>query len=305
MLTKANVLVTGGAGFIGSQLCQTLVAEGYHVRVLDNLTSGNIERLPSEVEFVQGEIDDLNLCLKLTTDVSFVFHLAAMSRSGPSLDAFDICLKSNVLGTHSILEASKQNSVQKFIYSASSTCYGNIQGTQKTDTKIDLLNPYGWSKFAGESLAFMYSNLYKLPVISLRYFNVYGKYQPSEGAYALVLGIFLDKYSKGEPLEIHGGGNQRRDFVHVEDVALCNLLAANSSINTGVFNVGSGTNISIRELANLISSNQIDTPRRIGDAMETLADISETVNHLGWKPKISIQEGLANMMAQISVQNEA
>jgi nucleoside-diphosphate-sugar epimerase len=128
LLTKANVLVTGGAGFIGSQLCQTLVAEGYHVRVLDNLTSGNIERLPSEVEFVQGEIDDLNLCLKLTTDVSFVFHLAAMSRSGPSLDAFDICLKSNVLGTHSILEASKQNSVQKFIYSASSTCYGNIQG---------------------------------------------------------------------------------------------------------------------------------------------------------------------------------
>jgi UDP-glucose 4-epimerase len=146
----------------------------------------------------------------------------------------------------------------------------------------------------------MYSNLYKLPIVSLRYFNVYGQHQPRDGAYALVLGIFLERFSINKPLEIHGGGKQRRDFVHVSDVARCNLLAAQSSIQSGIYNVGSGKNISIRDLANLISNDQIDAPARIGDALETLADIRATTLDLDWSPKIHINEGVQLMLKEIS-----
>jgi UDP-glucose 4-epimerase len=290
--------VTGGAGFIGSHLTNLLLDEGFNVTVLDNLSSGKVDRLNSRVEFYRGDVQNFELSVELTKNVDYVFHLAAMSRSGPSVDAFDECLNSNIIGTYSILEASRTNKVKKFVYSASSTCYGNLKEIQQIDSPIELLNPYGWSKYSGEQLALMYGNLHQLPVVSLRYFNVYGRFQPRTGLYALVLGIFLENWKQGLPLEIHGDGNQRRDFIHVSDVVRCNLLAAKSPVTQVALNVGSGENISIKELADYISSNQIAAPKRVGDAFETLADISETIRLLDWKPKVKFEEGLTKLMAR-------
>ena len=298
-MNKAKTaLVTGGAGFIGSHLTDFLLDQGISVICLDNLSSGSLKNLDRRSDFVEGSITDLDLCNKLVKEVDYVFHLAAMSRSGPSEDQFALCHSTNVVGTFNLLEACRFSSVEKFVYSASSTCYGNAAAPQGLDSPIDLLNYYGWSKYSGEQLALMYAKSSKVPTISLRYFNVYGKGQPEVGEYALVLGIFLNQFAKDEPLEIHGGGNQKRDFIHVDDVVRCNLLAAQSSLVGFAYNVGQGENLSIKALADLISDKQIIKPRRASDAFETLASIVRTTTDLGWSPSGDLMSSLNNFIIE-------
>jgi nucleoside-diphosphate-sugar epimerase len=292
-----KVLVTGGAGFIGSHLSQRLLDRGYQVRVLDNLSFGKREWVPAAAEFVEGDIRDIATCHKVCDGTVGVFHCAAMSRSGPSMDAIDTCTQQNVVGTQNVLIAARDAKLRKLVYSGSSTFYGSRPAPHsEASTAPDFLNFYGLSKAVGEQYCLLFNRIYDFPTVVLRYFNVYGPRQPQVGAYALVLGIFLRNWMDGKTLEIHGGGDQRRDFIHVLDIADANIAAFESDVRGETFNVGSGTNISIKELADLITPNQLVTPRRAGDSMETLADIGHIKALLGWEPKIAFADGLHQMM---------
>lgn len=291
------MLVTGGAGFIGSHLVERLVQLGHRVRVLDNLSQGRREWVHPAAEFIEGDITDLSLCRRACLGTAGVFHLAAMSKVAPSIDKFEFCTEQNILGTQNILIAARDAKVRKVVYSGSSTYYGNGTPPQSETALPNCLNPYAVSKYVGEQFCEVFTKLYGLPTVTLRYFNVYGPRQPATGAYALVLGIFLDHWRRGEHLIIHGEGTQRRDFVHVYDVVAANLAALNSEVQGVTLNVGSGVNISIRELANMISPHQVHLPRRAGDAEVTLADISRIQHLLAWEPKVSLSAGLKELMS--------
>ncbi|MGH7025501.1 MAG: NAD-dependent epimerase/dehydratase family protein [Caulobacteraceae bacterium] len=294
-----TVLVTGGAGFIGSHLCEALLQRGYGVRILDNLVYGRREWVPDEAEVLEGDIRDLATCHSAMKDMQGAFHCAAMSRAGPSLDNIDLCTQSNIVGTQNVLIAARDAGVKRLVYSGSSTCYGNQPSPHNEETTpLEFLNFYALSKRVGEQYCKIFSEQLGLSCVVLRYFNVYGPRQPQSGAYALVLGIFLQRWLAGKTLEIHGDGSQRRDFVHVRDVARANIAAYEGGKEFGPFNVGSGTNISVKELADRISANQVHSARRRGDAGVTLADISSIQAALGWVPGISFDDGLRDMMTR-------
>jgi nucleoside-diphosphate-sugar epimerase len=290
------MLVTGGAGFIGSHLVERLTSIGHHVRVLDNLTQGKREWIHPSAEFIEGDITDLPLCRRVCEGVSGVFHLAAMSKVAPSIDKFEFCTEQNIIGTQNLLIAARDAKVRKVVYSGSSTYYGNGAPPQAETALPNCLNPYATSKYVGEQFCEIFTRLYKLPTVTLRYFNVYGPRQPGVGAYALVLGIFLEQRRRGEPLTVHGDGSQRRDFIHVSDVVEANLAAYASDVEGVALNVGSGTNVSIQEIADLISPDQIHLPRRTGDAEVTLADISRITRLLKWAPRMSFADGLRQLI---------
>jgi len=296
-----RVLVTGGAGFIGSHLCEGLLARGYQVRVLDSLIYGRREHVPPQADFIQGDIRDLATCQRATDGMEGVFHCAAMSRSSPSQEQIDVCTQSNITGTQNLLLAARDAGVKGFIYSGSSTYYGNRPVPHRESDPPDLLNIYGLTKHVGAQYCLLFDRSFDLPCVVLRYFNVYGPRQPQTGAYALVLGIFLNRLAENKALEIHGDGRQRRDFVHVRDVVAANILAFEHAQESGVhgeiFNVGSGENFSVKELADMISPNQIHAQARQGDAAATLADISKVKTALGWSPKISFADGLKELIA--------
>lgn len=293
-----RLLVTGGAGFIGSHLCETLLAGGHEVRVLDNLAYGRREHVPAKAEFILGDIRDLTACRRAAEGVEGIFHCAAMSRSGPSQEQIDLCTQSNIAGTQNMLLAARDAGVRRFIYSGSSTYYGNRPVPHRESDPPDLLNIYGLSKKVGEDYCLLFDKTSGLACVVLRYFNVYGPRQPQTGAYALVLGIFLNRLAENKVLEIHGDGRQRRDFVHVRDVVMANILAYEHAgeVRGQVFNVGSGECLSVKELANMISPNQIHTQARKGDAAATLADISKIKTRLGWSPRISFADGLKELI---------
>jgi UDP-glucose 4-epimerase len=291
-----NVLVTGGAGFIGSHLCEGLLARGYKVRVLDNLSYGRRDWVPAEAEFIEGDISDIAACNRATQGMDGVFHLAAMSRSGPSQDLIELCTASNITGTQNMLLAARDAGVKRFIFSGSSTYYGNRPPPHRESDPADILNIYGLTKRVGEQYALLFDQDFNLPAVVLRYFNVYGPRQPQTGAYALVLGIFLKRKAEGKVLEIHGDGSQRRDFVHVRDVVSANIAAYESTVRGEIFNVGSGTSLSVKELADMISPDQVHTEGRKGDSLATLADISKIKATLGWEPKVFFTEGLEELL---------
>ena len=291
-----RVLVTGGAGFIGSHLCEGLLARGYSVRVLDSLIYGRREWVPDACEFLEGDIRDIAACHRAAQDMNGVLHCAAMSRSGPSQEAIEICTGSNITGTQNMLLAARDAGVKRFVYSGSSTYYGNRTPPHRESDPPDLLNIYGLTKRVGEQYTLMFDEGFSLPSVVLRYFNVYGPRQPKIGAYALVLGIFLKRKADGKTLEIHGDGRQRRDFIHVRDVVAANIAALESGVRGEVFNVGSGTSLSVKELADLISPDQVHTEARKNDSEATLADISKIQAALGWSPKISFADGLKELL---------
>jgi nucleoside-diphosphate-sugar epimerase len=297
---RKKVLVTGGAGFIGSHLTQALLDKGYDVRVLDNLMYGRREWIPAAAEFFHGDICDSDTCQKAMSGITGVFHCAAMSRAGPSVDNIDLCTQINIVGTQNILMAARAAGVTKMIYSGSSTYYGNQPVPHhEYETPGQFLNFYALSKYVGEKYCLMFDEVFDLPCVVFRYFNVYGPRQPQIGAYALVLGVFLQHWALGETLNIHGEGQQRRDFIHVKDIAAANIAAFESQLRHEILNVGSGTNVSIKELADMITPDQIHCPRRPHDAEETLADMRRTRALLGWEPEISFEKGLKEMMGRV------
>jgi UDP-glucose 4-epimerase len=289
------VLVTGGAGFIGSHLVEGLLARSYRVRVLDNLLQGSLDNLPENdaLEFVEGDITDYKICQSVTRDVEGVFHLAAMSKVLPSLESpgmIDFCTLHNVTGTANVLKAALENRerVKKLIYSGSSTYYGARPVPTAEDLPHDCQTPYAVSKYVGELYCELFTRLHGLPTIRLRYFMTFGPRQPTSGPYAVVTGVFMNQWLAGKPLTILGDGLQTRDFIHVSDLIEGIIRAFESDVENSTINLGTGRALSIRGLAELISSMHDYLPPRIPDIRHQQADISRMVELLGWEPQIDV-----------------
>lgn len=293
-----RVAVTGGAGFIGSHVVEALLAAGDEVIVIDDFSSPAVsvewfDSLPSLPQVHDFSILDPKLP-EVFAGCDCVVHLAAMSRSAPSQEERERCLNVNVIGTANVLQACELSATPRLIYAASSTCYGRGAGLPEAGERrpIELLNYYGWSKYAAEQLLLMGGN--KGPkVLSLRLFNVYGDREPTDGAYALVIGTFRALADAGKPLTVHGDGQQSRDFVHVSDVASAFLLASRSTLFGYALDIGSGVSTSILELACMFSRNVVFAKRRENDAEITIADAKSTERALGWVARVSLGTGLA------------
>jgi len=281
-----KILVTGGCGFIGSTLVDKLVSMDFKVVIIDNESAENHEQFyyNSKAHYFKYDIVDYVNTRSLYENVDYVFHLAAESRIQPAINNPIQAVKTNVLGTETVLQCSREAGVKKVMYSSTSSAYGLINPCPlKEDMPIDCLNPYSVSKVAGEELCKMYNRLFGLKTIIFRYFNVYGDREPTKGQYAPVVGLFLRQISEGNPLTIVGDGNQRRDFTHVDDVVNANLMAMEVEHDHygELFNIGSGVNYSVLELADMISQNQTFIPARIGEGRETLANTTKAQTVLG------------------------
>ena len=293
-----GVTVMGGAGFIGSNLVDELLVSGHEVTVVDNFSEGKMENLSrwkghKNLEIVRGDIRDYDLVKRTVANKEWVFHLAAMSRIQPSITDPLLAFSQNYLGTANILEASRQAGVKRVVYSASSSAYGLKNSIpNKEDMPTDCLNAYSLSKKGGEELCKLYSDLYGLSTISLRYFNVYGPRHQEEGSYATVIAIFRKQKRMGKKLTVVGDGEQRRDFTFVGDVVRANMLAAMNREATGVFNIGTGTNYSMNEIAELVGGEKVHIDPRPAEARVTQADNSKAREILGWNPMISLKQGL-------------
>jgi len=292
------VVVFGGAGFIGSNLVDELLVQGHEVLVIDNFSEGKYENLARwknhpKLEVVRGDIRDFDLCRRACDHKDWVFHLAAMSRIQPSITDPLLAFSQNCMGTANVLEAARQAGCKRVVYSASSSCYGlKNQIPLNENMPSDCLNPYALGKKFGEEACDIYQKLYGLSTCSLRYFNVYGPRHQEEGSYATVIAIFRKQKREGKPLTIVGTGEKRRDFTFVGDVVRANMLAVMNREAIGSYNIGTGVNYSINELANMIDSNQVHIADRPAEAMVTLADNRKAATVLGWKPQVSLQQGL-------------
>ena len=293
--SKTKVVVTGGCGFIGSHLVDRLVNEGYEVHVIDDLSAESNEQfyINKSSKHHTFSITDPNLPHETIFEgAKFVFHLAAESRIGPAIKNPVYAAEVNVVGTTRILDYCKQYGIEKIVYSSTSSVYGNLCKLPTSETsKIDCLNPYSATKYAGEQMITMFHKLYGLKYTILRYFNVFGERSPHKGQYAPVIGIFLKQKQDKQPLTIVGDGEQSRDFVYVKDVVEANLLATKTR-KVGIYNIGSGKKLTIKEIANLISPNQVHLEPREGEARNTLANISKAARHLGYKPKMDVESFL-------------
>ena len=293
-----KILVTGGAGFIGSHLVDKLIEDGEQVVVIDNLSTGKEEFINPKAEFHKLDIRNLEESKPLFKRIDVVFHLAAQPRIQPSIIDPIESHSNNVVGTLNVLVASRDAKIKKFIYSASSSAYGD---QKELPLKEDMLpgpkSPYSVFKLIGEQYCKLFNELYDLPTISLRYFNVYGSRQSCEGAYATVIGIFLRQAKANQPLTIVGKGTQTRDFTHVRDIVRANILAAKSDkVGKGeVINIGTGKKYSINKIANLISDKVVHIPPRLAEIQDTLADNNLAKKLLGWQPEVGIEEGIEEL----------
>jgi len=293
-MTKS--LVTGGAGFIGSHIVDKSVELGHEVVVIDNESAESNERFywNDKTQNYKYDIRDYENTRPLYEGVDYVFHLAAESRIVPAIENPVNAISLNCVGTCSVLQCAREAGVKKVMYSSTSSGYGTNPHPNVETQPDDCLNPYSVSKVAGEKLCKMYTDLFGLKTIIFRYFNVYGERSPFRGQYAPVVGIFLRQRAAGESLTIVGDGEQRRDFVHVYDVAEANILATLKDIPDEcygqVYNVGNGINYSVNEIANAISPNQINISPRLGEVRISLADNSKLKETFGWNPKVSLIE---------------
>jgi len=290
----AKCLVTGGAGFIGSNLVDMLIDQGHEVIAIDNCSADNEKFYWNDrASNHQLDICDYDAIRPLFDGVNYVFHLAAESRLQPSIANPIETTQKNVVGTCIVLQCSREAEVDKFLYSSTSSAYGLNPPPNDEEQKRNCLNPYAITKVAAEDICTLYTELYGLKTVIFRYFNVYGERSPATGQYLPVVGIFLKQNKREEPLTIVGDGSQRRDFIHVKDIARANIMAAEKDLDGyygQVFNVGSGTNTSVKEIADLISDNQMFISERDGEAKITLANIDKIKKIIGWEPKIKIEE---------------
>lgn len=300
-----KVLVTGGAGFIGSNLVDMLINRGVDVLVVDNLSTGKMENINTQATFFKEDLSVIatDKLVNMLNGVDVIFHLAALARVQPSIENPLPYNEANVTATLNILYAASKSNVKRVIYSASSSCYGNSQSVpQREEDPANPLSPYGLQKYIGEQYCRMFSQVYDLDTVSLRYFNVYGERMSLEGAYCLVTGIFARQMQKGEPLTITNDGNQRRDFTYVGDVVNANILAATHSnrLNGEVFNIGNGKNISINEVADMFGGEKIYSEQRL-EPFETLADNKKARDVLNWIPKGNLLTWIKNYKIELGI----
>lgn len=299
MKKNLKVIVTGGAGFIGSHLTERLINEGYQVTVIDNFSTGRRENLAHLANFHNLTIHDydisgnLETLVELTRGYDWIFHLAALADIVPSIEKPREYHHANVDGTVNILEAARKNSVKRFIYAASCSCYGipEIYPTPES-APINPQYPYALTKYVSEEYVMHWGKVYGLPVISLRFFNVYGPRSRTSGTYGAVFGTFLAQKLAHVPYTVVGNGKQTRDFTYVTDVVDALITAAKSPVIHEIFNVGSGGTYSINTLVTLLGGPVVYIPKRPGEPDCTYGDISKIKKILGWKPKVSFEKGV-------------
>ncbi len=300
-----KTIVTGGAGFIGSHLTELLLEKGHSVLVLDNFITGRPENLSHlkndpNLRVVQLDISEFDKIKDYFKGIDWVFHLAALADIVPSVKEPLKYHKSNVDGTVSVLESAKQAGVKRFIYAASSTCYGIAETFPTPETApIKPEYPYALTKYLGEQIALHWCKLYKLPVVSLRSFNVYGPRSRTSGTYGAVFGVFLAQKLAKKPYTVVGSGKQTRDFTFVKDTVRAFLAAAESGISGEVFNVGSGGTYSVNRIVELLGGEVTYIPKRPGEPDCTFGDISKIKNMMGWQPTISLEEGVKILLDNI------
>ena len=286
-------IVTGGAGFIGSHIVDRLVEFGHEVIVIDNESATVHDHFyyNNKATYYKIDVGDYTGIRPLFEGVDYVFHLAAESRIQPTIDNPLLCLLTNAYGTAAVLQSAREAGCKKVMYSSTSSVYGlKNKPPLKEHMPEDCLNPYSVTKHTGEKLCKIYTELFGLKTVTFRYFNVYGPREPLKGPYAPVVGLFLRQKRAGEPLTIVGDGFQRRDFTHVKDVVDANILAMSYEGNNLLFNVGTGCNHSVLELARMISDTIRFIPPRQGEARETLANIENIKFAFDWHPSKKIED---------------
>ena len=303
-------LVTGGAGFIGSNLVDQLIKLKHQVIILDNLSTGklsNLSKVKDKVEFINIDITSSSKSIyKHFNNVDWVFHLAGLADLVPSIKDPNSYFQTNVKGTLNVLEASKKVKIKKLIYAASASCYG-IPDKYPTDenSKIDPKFPYALTKYFGEQLVIHWAKVYHMPNVSLRFFNAYGPRLRKTGAYGGVFSIFLAQKLAKKSLTIVGDGHQTRDFIHISDLVDIVIKAAENGVNGEIYNVGSGEETSVNSLADIIGGNKVKIPQRPGETDRSLADIAKVKKHFKWQPKITIKEGVNMLLKNINEWKEA
>ena len=303
-----KVIVTGGAGFIGSHLVELLCKkkEIKKILILDHLQDGslkNIKNILKNKKVILKKVDIKNnkKIVRFFKDIKCVFHLAAMSDVVPSITDPKNYLETNIIGTMNILEAMRKNKVNRIIYAASSSCYGIPKKYPTNENEmINPKYPYAFSKNIGEQMIEHWSSVYNINFISLRLFNVYGTRSRTHGAYGAALGVFLKQKLSNNPYTIVGNGKQKRDFINVKDVAEVFYKSLKSSKKNKIYNVGSGKPISVNKLVSFLKGKKVFIPKRPGEPDTTHANINLIKNDLNWKPKISIQEGIKEVLANIN-----
>ena len=297
---KFKSIVTGGAGFIGSNLVDRLISEGHNVIVLDNFISGSKKNLShhskKKLKIINIDISNNKNLDKYFKGASYVFHLAGLAEIIPSINEPRKYFINNTLGTLNVLEAAKKLRIKKFIYAASSSCYGSPKKIPtKENDKIDIKHPYAFTKFLGEETVIKYANFFGMPNISCRFFNVYGPRLNTKGQYGAVFGNFLTQKQNKKPLTIVGNGNQTRDFIHVEDLTDAFIKLIRSNLRNKIYNLGSGRETSINKIASIIGGKKVFIPKRQGEPYRSCANISKIQKDINWKPKISIIEGVKKL----------
>jgi UDP-glucose 4-epimerase len=289
-------IVTGGAGFIGSHLADSLIMQGHEVVIIDNLMLGKKEFINKNAKFYKKDIRDLNAMAKITKGADVIFHLAADPRLQVSIENPALTHEINVTGTLNMLIAAKNNRVKKFIFSSSCATYGDLPLPIKEEYKQEPLSPYGLHKKIGEDYCRLFSILYGLETVCLRYFNVFGPRKLDTGSYPMVIPTFLGQKKRNEKMTIVGDGMQTRDYIHVKDVVNANIQAWRSDIKDGqAINVGSGRQVSVNQIAELISGETINIAPRVGEMQKIEADIIKAKKLLGWEPTVSLEEGIEEL----------
>lgn len=303
-MNKQTYVLTGGAGFIGTNMAKRLTALGHTVVVVDDLSSGKVDRLPETVRFHRLDIRKTEELTECFAGANVVVHLAAQPRVQDTIDHPVSTHDVNVNGTLSVLEAAKQTGVSKLVFASTAAIYGDQTALPLTlDVPAKPKSPYGLHKYIGEQYLKLWSDLYGLNTVSLRFFNVYGPHFDPDGPYALVVGKFLKFRSEGKPLPIVGDGEQTRDFVHVDDVVSAVIKAAESKTagQGDVYNIGSGIETTVNEIAALVGGETEPAPPRY-EPNRVVADITKAVTELDWSPEKTLAEGIAEMKQELNIE---
>ena len=302
-------IITGGAGFIGSHLVENLVKLNKKIVVLDNLSTGrldNIRPFLKKIKFIKCDISKKGKWMSEFNEKCYIFHLAALADIVPSMQNPEKYFNSNVRGTLNLLEASRKTKVIKFLYSASSSCYGIPKKyPTKEDENIDPIYPYALTKKLGEDLIIHWSKVYKIPFISLRLFNVYGTRSRTSGTYGAMFGVFLAQKISKKPFTVVGSGKQTRDFTYVTDIVSAFIKASKSKLKNEIFNVGSGQTISVNKIIKILGGEKVYIKKRPGEPDCTFADITKIKKKLNWSPKIKIEKGMKMLIENIDYWKKA
>ena len=302
-------LVTGGAGFIGSHLVGALLEKGSEVIVLDNFSTGrpqNLDHVSEKIKVIECDISQSGEWQDSLKDVEIFFHLAALADIVPSIEKPDNYYQSNVNGTFNILEACRKYKVKKVVYLASSSCYGIPDKYPTKETaEIRPQYPYALTKYLGEQLVMHWCEVYDIPAVSLRLFNVYGPRSRTSGTYGAVFGVFLAQKLAGKPYTVVGDGTQTRDFTFVSDVVNAIITAAEGDVSGEIINIGSDNTYSVNRLVELLGGDVVHIPKRPGEPDCTWADISKAKKLLNWEPKVSLEKGVGILLDNIDYWREA